>query len=699
MATTTAKKAPAKAKAAKDSTPKAQTAKAQKSKAQKPGAQKKTAARSAKSRNTRSTTRKPAAKSNGYTADDIQVLEGLEAVKLRPGMYIGSTDQRGLHHLIYEVVDNAIDEAMAGRCDLINIVIEPDGHISVRDNGAGIPVGIHAKTGVSAVETVLTTLHAGGKFGEGDGYKVSGGLHGVGVSVVNALSESLDVTVDLGGARYFQHYEHGAPDTKLAKVRGVKTTGSGTTIRFLPDSGTFETLDYDASMLAIRFKEMAYLTKGVRIHFIDQRDMTYEGGRERSFFFDSGVEAFVRSLNRGKGPLQATPIYMQEERDDVLVEVALQYNSTFAESTYSFANCIKTIDGGSHMTGFRSALTRALNEYARRAKLLKDGDPNLSGDDVREGLTAVISVKLPDPQFEGQTKTRLGNPEVKGIVESIVASKLGQHLEENPSIGRRIVEKAVTASRAREAARKARDLVQRKGVLDGGMLPGKLADCAETDPALSEIYIVEGESAGGSAKAARDRRTQAILPLRGKILNVEKARLDKMLANELIRILITALGTGFGEDYDGSKLRYHKVIIMTDADIDGAHIRTLLLTFFYRFMPQLIDDGYLYIAQPPLFSAKIASKVTWLYSEAERTKFYKANEKKNIGLQRYKGLGEMNAEQLWDTTMDPEVRFLLKVEVNDAAEADDLFTRLMGDEVPPRKAFIMTHALKANLDV
>ena len=699
MATTTAKKAPAKAKAAKDSTPKAQTAKAQKSKAQKPGAQKKTAARSAKSRNTRSTTRKPAAKSNGYTADDIQVLEGLEAVKLRPGMYIGSTDQRGLHHLIYEVVDNAIDEAMAGRCDLINIVIEPDGHISVRDNGAGIPVGIHAKTGVSAVETVLTTLHAGGKFGEGDGYKVSGGLHGVGVSVVNALSESLDVTVDLGGARYFQHYEHGAPDTKLAKVRGVKTTGSGTTIRFLPDSGTFETLDYDASMLAIRFKEMAYLTKGVRIHFIDQRDMTYEGGRERSFFFDSGVEAFVRSLNRGKGPLQATPIYMQEERDDVLVEVALQYNSTFAESTYSFANCIKTIDGGSHMTGFRSALTRALNEYARRAKLLKDGDPNLSGDDVREGLTAVISVKLPDPQFEGQTKTRLGNPEVKGIVESIVASKLGQHLEENPSIGRRIVEKAVTASRAREAARKARDLVQRKGVLDGGMLPGKLADCAETDPALSEIYIVEGESAGGSAKAARDRRTQAILPLRGKILNVEKARLDKMLANELIRILITALGTGFGEDYDGSKLRYHKVIIMTDADIDGAHIRTLLLTFFYRFMPQLIDDGYLYIAQPPLFSAKIASKVTWLYSEAERTEFYKANKKKNIGLQRYKGLGEMNAEQLWDTTMDPEVRFLLKVEVNDAAEADDLFTRLMGDEVPPRKAFIMTHALKANLDV
>jgi DNA gyrase subunit B len=684
MAASTAKKSAAKAKAAK---PKASAAKAEKK------------AVAAKSRSNRSSTKKAGKKAVKYTADDIQVLEGLEAVKLRPGMYIGSTDQRGLHHLIYEVVDNAIDEAMAGRCDLIDITIEPDGHVAVRDNGAGIPVGIHAKTGVSAVETVLTTLHAGGKFGEGDGYKVSGGLHGVGVSVVNALSEQLDVTVDLGGARYVQTYERGAPLSKLAKVRGEKPKATGTTIRFLPDSTIFESLDYDASDLATRFREMAYLTKGVRIHFIDMRDMTYEGGRERSFFFDSGVEAFVRSLNRGKGALQSAPIYMQEQRGDTLVEVALQYNSTFAESTYSFANCIKTIDGGSHMTGFRSALTRALNEYARRAKLLKDDDPNLSGDDVREGLTAVISVKLPNPQFEGQTKTRLGNPEVKGIVESIVASKLNQHLEENPSIGRRIVEKAVTASRAREAARKARDLVQRKGVLDGGMLPGKLADCSEKDPGLSEIYVVEGESAGGSAKAARDRRTQAILPLRGKILNVEKARLDKMLANELIRILITALGTGFGEDYDGEKLRYHKVIIMTDADIDGAHIKTLLLTFFYRFMPQLIEDGYLYIAQPPLFSAKIASKVTWLFSETERTAFFEQNPKKNIGLQRYKGLGEMNAEQLWDTTMDPDQRHLLNVEVNDGAEADDLFTRLMGDEVPPRKSFIMTHALDAKLDV
>ncbi len=657
------------------------------------------ASRSAPSNGKRGNGKRANGGSNGYTAADIQVLEGLEAVKRRPGMYIGSTDERGLHHLIYEVVDNAIDEAMAGRCDFIDIIIEADGHVSVRDNGAGIPVGKHEKTGVSAVETVLTTLHAGGKFGQGGGYKVSGGLHGVGVSVVNALSEELEVTVDTSGGRYQQAYSRGAPRAKLAKVRGAKPDGTGTTIRFLPDSKVFETLEYSFSELASRFREMAYLTKGVRIHFLDERDRTFEGGRERSFFFDSGVEAFVRSLNRGRGAMQASPIYMQEDRADTFVEVALQYNSTFAESTYSFANCIKTIDGGSHLTGFRSALTRALNEYARKAKLLKDDDPKLSGDDTREGLTAVISVKLPDPQFEGQTKTRLGNPEIKGIVESVVATGLAQHLEENPSIGRRIVEKAVTASRAREAARKARDLVQRKGVLDGSMLPGKLADCSETDPGLSELYVVEGESAGGSAKAARDRRTQAILPLRGKILNVEKARLDKMLANELIRILITALGTGFGEDYDASKLRYHKVIIMTDADIDGAHIRTLLLTFFYRFMPELIEDGYLYIAQPPLFSAKAGSKTTWLFSEAEREEHLEANKKKNISLQRYKGLGEMNADQLWDTTMDPTNRHLLQVAVNDAEEAGDLFTRLMGDEVPPRKAFIMTHALDATLDV
>ena len=482
-------------------------------------------------------------------------------------------------------------------------------------------------------------------------------------------------------------------------MRGEKRKDTGTTVRFLPDSEQFETLDYDFAELASRFREMAYLTKGVRIRFIDERDEQYEGGNERSFYFDSGVEAFVMHINRGRGPLQPRPIYVNEERDGTLVEVALQYNSTFAEATYSFANCIKTIDGGSHLTGFRSALTRALNEHARRAKLLKDGDPNLSGDDVREGLTAVVSVKLRDPQFEGQTKTRLGNPEVKGIVESVVASSLSQHLEENPSDGRRIIEKAVTASRAREAARKARDLVQRKGVLDGSMLPGKLADCSEADPELSEIYIVEGISAGGSAKGARDRRTQAVLPLRGKILNVEKARLDKMLAHESIRILITALGTGFGEEYDGSKLRYHKVIIMTDADVDGAHIRTLLLTFFYRFMPELIDGRYLYIAQPPLYSVRQGSKMTWLFSEDEREAFVKKSNAKSLNLQRYKGLGEMNASQLWDTTMDPEHRRLLRVEVHDAEEADDLFTRLMGEDVPPRKAFIIRNALEATLDV
>ena len=634
-----------------------------------------------------------------YTAANIQVLEGLEAVRRRPGMYIGSTDARGLHHLIYEIVDNAIDEAMAGYCDRIEIAIEPDGHVSVTDNGRGIPVDRHEKTGLSAVETVLTVLHAGGKFGEGGGYKVSGGLHGVGASVVNALSEDLTVEVDLGGVRYRQTYERGAPTSELTKVRGEKPEGTGTTIRFLPDSKVFETLDYDFDVLATRFREMAYLTKGVWIRFVDLRDPTFAEGRETSFYFDSGVEAFVAHINRGKGALHAAPIYVSEERDDTFVEVAMQYNNGFTVAEYSFANTIKTIDGGSHLTGFRSALTRALNDYARKAKLLKEDDPNLSGDDVREGLAAVVSVKLRDPQFEGQTKTRLGNPEVKGLVESIVAARLSQHLEENPADGRKIVEKSITASRAREAARKARDLVQRKGVLDGSTLPGKLADCSENNPELAELYVVEGESAGGSAKSARDRRTQAVLPLRGKILNVEKARLDKMLAHDSIRTLITALGTGFGEDYDPSKLRYHKVVIMTDADVDGAHIRTLLLTFFYRFMPELIDGGYLYIAQPPLFSVRQGTKMTWLFNEQEHAEFFRKTTAKNLSVQRYKGLGEMNADQLWDTTMDPAKRLLLRVEVQDDEGADELFTRLMGDEVPPRKAFIMSNALKATLDV
>jgi DNA gyrase subunit B len=629
-----------------------------------------------------------------YTAANIQVLEGLEAVRRRPGMYIGSTDQRGLHHLIYEIVDNAVDEAMAGFCDRVEITIEPDGHVSVYDNGRGIPVDKVEKTGLSGLETVLTVLHAGGKFG-GGGYKVSGGLHGVGASVVNALSVELTAEIARGGVLYRQSYRRGVPVGDLEKVRGEKPTHTGTRIRFLPDPEIFETTDYEFETLATRFREMAYLTKGIWIQFIDLRG----DGDERNFYFDSGIEAYVRHINRGKNPLHPDPIAVSSERDGISVDVALQYNSTFGESVHSFANCINTIDGGSHMTGFRSALTRALNEYARRAKILKDEDPNLTGDDVREGLSAVISVKLGEPQFEGQTKTRLGSPEVKGVVDSAVAQALGQYLDENPAVGRRIIEKALTASRAREAARKARDLVQRKGVLEGSMLPGKLADCSESDPELSEIYLVEGESAGGSAKSARDRRTQAILPLRGKILNVEKARLDKMLAHEEIRILITALGTSFGEDFNLGKLRYHKVIIMTDADVDGAHIRTLLLTFFYRFMPELIEAGYLYIAQPPLYSISQGRNTTWLFSDVERDAFMAASERKNQTMQRYKGLGEMNPDQLWTTTMDPANRVLLQVEVHDAEAADELFTKLMGDDVPPRKAFIMTHALTANLDV
>ncbi len=643
--------------------------------------------------------------SSEYTAEHIQVLEGLEAVRRRPGMYIGSTDQRGLHHLIYEIVDNAIDEAMAGHCDRIDVTIHPDGSVSVQDNGRGIPVDKHEKTGLSAVETVLTTLHAGGKFG-GGGYKVSGGLHGVGASVVNALSSSLDVSVATNNALYHQSYERGLPTSNLSKVRGAKPEHTGTTIRFLPDDQVFETLDYDFDTLAARFREMAYLTRRTWISFRDERGTESANGaaaepHERSYYFDSGIEAYVRHLNRGRNPLHPDPIHVSDERDGTLIEVALQYNSSFQDTSYSFANCIHTIDGGSHLTGFRSALTRALNEYARRAKLLKEEDPNLTGEDTREGLAAVVSVKLGEPQFEGQTKTRLGNPEVKGLVESAVASRLAPLLDENPSIGRRIIEKAVTAARAREAARKARDLVQRKGVLEGSMLPGKLADCSETDPELSEIYLVEGDSAGGTAKAARDRRTQAILPLRGKILNVEKARLEKMLAHEEIRTIITALGTGFGEGYDGSKLRYHKIIIMTDADVDGAHIRTLLLTFFWRYMPELIDEGRLYIAQPPLYSLSHRGRTDWLFTEAERERYFELNPRRAEAgnLQRYKGLGEMNADQLWDTTMDPERRSLLQVQVHDAAEADELFTRLMGDAVPPRRSFIMQNALDATLDV
>ena len=557
------------------------------------------------------------APASDYTARDIQVLEGLEAVRRRPGMYIGSTDQRGLHHLIYEIVDNSIDEAMAGYCDHVWITIQADGHVLVRDTGRGIPIDKHPRTGKSGLETAMTYLHAGGKFG-GGAYKVSGGLHGVGASVVNALSEEMWVEVHQGGKIYRQEYARGVATTKVELVKSSRYPydhgkGSpGTITCFLPDSKTFETLDYDFQTLAQRFREVAYLTKGVWIHFVDER-----GEREINFHFEGGVASFVRHLNQDRDTLHGRPIYIEKQVNGTAIESAIQYNDGFSEATYSFANCINTIDGGSHLTGFRSALTRVLNDYARKQKLLKDDDPNLTGEDVREGLVAVISVKLPEPQFEGQTKTRLGNPEVKGQVESVVAEELNTYLEEHPSEGRKIIEKCIMTSRAREAARKARDLVVRKGLLDGANLPGKLADCSDKTPESCELYLVEGPSAGGTAKQGRDPRFQAILPLRGKVLNVEKARLEKMLAHEELRALIAAMGIGFGETMDMSKLRYHRVIIMTDADVDGAHIRTLLLTFFWRYYREMIETGYLYIAQPPLYRAQTGKDVSWFYSDQE----------------------------------------------------------------------------------
>ncbi len=639
------------------------------------------------------TVRKPAAAS--YTAADIQVLEGLEAVRHRPGMYIGSTDQRGLHHLIYEVVDNSVDEALAGRCDSILVTILADGRVSVSDNGHGIPVDIHPGTGKPALEVVMTILHAGAKFG-GGGYKVSGGLHGVGVSVVNALSSRLVAEVRQGGALHVQEYERGQP---VGPVRRVgKAEGHGTTVTFLPDDAIFSELDYSFDTLAQRFREMAYLTKGLRIRFIDER-----ADRETAFYFDGGIVSFVRHLNKNRAGIHSNPISMERQVGDTAVEVALQYNDGFGESVYAFANNINTVDGGTHLTGFRSALTRSLNDYARKANLLKEADQNLTGEDVREGLTAIISVKLPEPQFEGQTKAKLGNAEVKVQVESVVNEGLARHLEENPSDGRRIIEKCLLAARAREAARKARDLVQRKSALDGLTLPGKLADCSDKDPDHCELYIVEGDSAGGSAKQARDRRFQAILPIRGKILNVERARVDKMLSNEEIRTIITALGVGFGEHFDMSKLRYGRVILMADADVDGSHIRTLLLTFFFRHMEQVILDGHLFIAQPPLYRVSSGRDLRWCYSDGERDEFVAELKKKRSSepdIVRYKGLGEMDAEQLWDTTMNPEVRTILRVDIEDAVLADETFDMLMGDAVPPRKAFIQTHARSVrNLDV
>jgi len=637
--------------------------------------------------------------STDYTARDIQVLEGLEAVRRRPSMYIGSTDQRGLHHLVYEIVDNSVDEAMAGFCDRVDIAIHADGSVTVADNGRGIPIDKHAGTGKSALETVMTLLHAGGKFDRG-AYKVSGGLHGVGAAVVNALSQEMWVEVRRDGKVYRQEYQRGVAQGPLQTVGEAAGDGTGTTTGFLPDSQIFSEIDYDFDTLAQRFREMAYLTKAMWLRFRDERS-----DREVNFHFQGGIASFVRRLNKDRDVVHPVPIYIERTSNGTIIEAALQYHDGFSESTFSFANCINTIDGGSHLTGFRSALTRVLNDYARKQKILKDDDPNLTGDDVREGLTAVVSVKLPEPQFEGQTKTRLGNAEVKGQVESAVSEELTRHLEEHPQDGRRIIDKCITASRAREAARKARDLVIRRGALDDTMLPGKLADCSERNPAVRELYIVEGDSAGGSAKQGRDRRFQAILPLRGKILNVEKARADKMLGHTEIAAIIKALGTNIGDEFDLAKLRYHRVIIMTDADVDGSHIRTLLLTFFFRHMKELIDGGHLYIAQPPLYRIQRGKQHHWIYSEKEKETLLErlkgaAGDGKGATVQRYKGLGEMNPEQLWETTMDPERRTMLQVAVEDSIQADHIFTQLMGEEVEPRKRFIQGHAAQVrNLDV
>ena len=637
-----------------------------------------------------------------YTASDIQVLEGMEAVRRRPGMYIGSTDQRGLHHLVYEIVDNSVDEYMGGFSSRVSIYISADGVVTVRDDGRGIPVDRHPTTGLSGVETVMTTLHAGGKFG-GKAYAVSGGLHGVGASVVNALSIYMNVEVYRGSRVYSQEFSRGIRQTDLkyrkATDEEAKHTGNVTT--FSPDRDIFEEIEYEYNTLTQRFKEMAYLNKGLEIHFKSDFHEDRWPNNEVTYYFDGGISSFVKSLNQSREVVHDEPIYVEKHIDGSIVEAALQYNDSFNEFVYSFANCINTHDGGSHVTGFRSALTRVLNDYGRKQKIIKDNDTNLAGEETREGLTAVISVKLKDPQFEGQTKGKLGNPEVRTQVETVIAEALNHYLEDNPTEARRIIEKCLTAQRAREAARKARDLIIRKNAMDGGGLPGKLADCSEKNPEFCEIYLVEGPSAGGTAKSGRDRRTQAILPLRGKILNVEKARADKMISHEEIRAMITAIGAGLDDEIDLTKLRYHRVIIMTDADVDGSHIRTLILTFFYRHMKELVDHGHLYIAQPPLYKITAGKQVHYAYSEGEREGIMvQLGKRRNIGMQRYKGLGEMTAPQLWETTMDPEKRTLLQVSVSDAAAADETFTMLMGDLVEPRRNFIQTHALEVkNLDV
>ncbi|MCK9443753.1 MAG: DNA topoisomerase (ATP-hydrolyzing) subunit B [Tissierellaceae bacterium] len=627
-----------------------------------------------------------------YTAQDIQVLTGLEPVRKRPGMYIGSTGPKGLHHLVYEVVDNSIDEALAGICDTIEITIFKDNSVKVSDNGSGIPVEIHPQTGKSTVETVLTILHAGGKFNNG-AYKVSGGLHGVGVSVVNALSKWLTAKVKRDGNEYMQKFERGYATSELEIIG--KSEDTGTTIHYMPDEEVFETIEINLETLEHRFREMAFLNKGIKIVLKDERiDKTKE------FYYEGGIKSFVEYINKNKTPIQKQIMYFEGEKDSTIVEFALQYTDAYAENIFTFANNINTQEGGTHLSGFRTALTRVINDYGRKYGYIKEKDDNLSGDDVREGLTGILSVKLMEPQFEGQTKSKLGNSETRGIVETLTYDFLNIYLEENPRDGKIILEKAIASQRAREAARKARDLTRRKSILDNTTLPGKLADCQESGIEITEIYIVEGDSAGGSAKQGRDKKFQAILPLKGKIMNVEKARIDKILGFEEIKALITAFGTGIGEDFDIEKLRYGKIIIMTDADVDGAHIRTLLLTFFYRYMKELIENGHIYIAQPPLYKVTKSRKDHYVYSDNELEKLLDKIGRSNYSIQRYKGLGEMNPEQLWDTTMDPETRILLRVAVEDALVADEIFTTLMGDKVQPRREFIETNAkLVINLDI
>ncbi|CAF1739222.1 DNA gyrase subunit B [Bacillus subtilis] len=633
---------------------------------------------------------------NSYDENQIQVLEGLEAVRKRPGMYIGSTNSKGLHHLVWEIVDNSIDEALAGYCTDINIQIEKDNSITVIDNGRGIPVGIHEKMGRPAVEVIMTVLHAGGKF-DGSGYKVSGGLHGVGASVVNALSTELDVTVHRDGKIHRQTYKRGVPVTDLEIIG--ETDHTGTTTHFVPDPEIFsETTEYDYDLLANRVRELAFLTKGVNITIEDKRE-----GQERKneYHYEGGIKSYVEYLNRSKEVVHEEPIYIEGEKDGITVEVALQYNDSYTSNIYSFTNNINTYEGGTHEAGFKTGLTRVINDYARKKGLIKENDPNLSGDDVREGLTAIISIKHPDPQFEGQTKTKLGNSEARTITDTLFSTAMETFMLENPDAAKKIVDKGLMAARARMAAKKARELTRRKSALEISNLPGKLADCSSKDPSISELYIVEGDSAGGSAKQGRDRHFQAILPLRGKILNVEKARLDKILSNNEVRSMITALGTGIGEDFNLEKARYHKVVIMTDADVDGAHIRTLLLTFFYRYMRQIIENGYVYIAQPPLYKVQQGKRVEYAYNDKELEELLKTlPQTPKPGLQRYKGLGEMNATQLWETTMDPSSRTLLQVTLEDAMDADETFEMLMGDKVEPRRNFIEANARYVkNLDI